>query len=154
MTRDFSIERHQSNQLPQDIYSDSPTFLAGILQLFSATAPAVTQSRALRKIEMESEKLCGTAHFSRVRRAKSKIPVVAMLASERTNEKKRAHHSLHHAAFPGPAHRLTVALRTDVVLPKTETHKARPSVPRGASIVPPRFAAGNTLNAVYAEAHL
>src|SRR6266478_2740255 len=80
----------------------------------------ITQSTRLKK------ELRGTMRVSRICRAKSEIPLVAISATKGANEKERAHHSLHHAAFPGSAHRFTVATRTDVVLPKTETHKARP----------------------------
>jgi len=51
--------------------------------------------------------------------------MVAVFASERTNEEKRAQDSFHRASSPGLAHRITVALWTDILFAKLyETHKA------------------------------
>ena len=62
---------------------------------------------------------------ARVCPPKSKIPVVAIVASERTDQKDGTHNSFQHAPFVGPAHQVAAAPRTNLIFSKLYwTHKA------------------------------
>ena len=75
-----------------------------------------------RKVKL---KLCVMVFVARVCPPKSKIPVVAIVAAERTDQKDGTHDSFQHAPFMGPVHQVAAAPWANLTFSKLYwTHKA------------------------------
>jgi hypothetical protein len=64
------------------------------------------------------KKLCGAMRLGRTCSTKSKIPMVANFASERTNQQERRNDPFHHAPSPRPAHSIAAADWTVFIVSK------------------------------------
>jgi hypothetical protein len=81
-------------------------------------------ARRVTGVKKKAENLCGPLPLAGMRRAKSKIPMVAVVASVRAYLKDRTNDFFNRALFPGPAHQMAMAPGTDVLSAKLdEAHR-------------------------------